>query len=382
MINSHNPKELNETFWTRNFALITGVSLFTSLGFQMLLPTLPVYAKQLGGGDTSAGLVIGVFTLSAVLIRPFVGNALDRYGRRALLLIGILSFAGCVLFYTWAASLAALLFIRFIHGFSWGMTSTSTNTVATDVIPKSRISEGMGYYGLANTFSMALAPALGLWVLNHYGFSNMFITSVTFCIAALILALPIRYQTAGEEKRQFAILEKTALRATVVIFLTAMTYGAVVSFIALYAAERGIENIGSFFSVYAVFLAIIRPLAGKLSDKLGFDYVIIPGLIFIFLAMLCLFWAKQIEVFLLAAAIYGVGFGMVSPSLQALSVIDTESSRRGMANATFFTGFDLGIGTSSVIWGAVSQVAGYSLMFLFASLPCLFALTAYIYGRR
>jgi len=373
-----NEKATNsELLWSRDFILITAISLFTMIGFQMLLPTLPVYAIKLGGTSASAGLVIGIFTLSSVLIRPFVGYALDRYGRKVLILSGILFFTTCVLVYSWAWSLAVLLLIRFLHGFSWGLTSTSTNTTATDIIPKSRLGEGMGYYGLAGTFSMALAPALGLWILNHYGFSTMFFASFVACTLSIILALPIKYQSASKDQVTFRFIEPSAVNSAIVILLITMTYGAIVSFIALYAEERGITNIGPFFSVYAVFLAITRSFSGKLIDKKGFDFVVIPGMILIMFAMGCLYMANQLIVFLLAGTIYGIGFGMVSPSLQALSVVNTPANRRGTANGTFFTGFDLGIGISSMLWGAVAQVTGYSFMFLCTILPCLLALIVY-----
>lgn len=367
----------SELLWSKDFILITAISFFTMVGFQMLLPTLPVYAIKLGGSSASAGLVIGIFTISSVIIRPIVGYALDRYGRKLIIMAGLILFAICVISYTWAWSLTVLLLLRFLHGFTWGVSSTSTNTTATDIIPKTRLGEGMGYYGLAGTLSMALAPALGLWVLNQYGFSTMFLVSFLSCTLAIILSLPIKYQSPSKDKVTFRFIETSAVNATIIILLITMTYGAIVSFIALYAAERGITNIGSFFTVYAIFLAITRPFSGRIADKKGFDFVIIPGIMLIILAMACLYMANQLVIFLIAGAIYGTGFGMVSPTLQALSVMNTPANRRGTANGTFFTGFDLGIGISSILWGAVAQVTGYSFMFLCTILPCLLALFVY-----
>jgi MFS family permease len=108
-----------EQLWTRDFVVITLISLFTFIGFQMLLPTLPVYAKHLGGSDTAAGLVVGIFTFSAVIIRPFTGYFLDVYGRKGILLMGLLIFTASVLAYIWAPSLLILLVFRFIQAWSW-----------------------------------------------------------------------------------------------------------------------------------------------------------------------------------------------------------------------------------------------------------------------
>ena len=181
-------KKQAERLWTFDFVIISLISLFTFLGFHILLPTLPVYTKNLGGDDTSAGLVIGIFTFSAVLIRPLVGYALDLYGRKNLFIMGMIIFVLCVLAYIWVPSLLILFLIRFIHGFGWGITSTSSSTVATDHIPKSRLGEGMGYYGLASTLATAVAPAIGIYIINSFSFTALFLFAASMIVIAIFMA--------------------------------------------------------------------------------------------------------------------------------------------------------------------------------------------------
>lgn len=381
MVNEAEALNQEERLWTKDFILITIISLFTFLGFQMLLPTLPVYAKSLGGTDAHAGLVIGIFTFSAVLIRPFTGYALDVYGRRGIFFIGMLIFAACVFGYMWVPSLLILLLLRFMHGFGWGLTSTASSTIAADVIPKARMGEGMGYYGLAATLSMALAPAFGLFIISRYDFNILFLLSTFMVIIAIILAFFIRYHTVSKPPTKFNLIEKDALGPSLVIFFITMTYGAVVSFLAIYAGELGISNVGLFFTIYAIALAISRPIAGRLSDKKGFDIVVIPGIILIIIAMFLLYSADNLSWFLIAGVVYGLGFGAVQPSLQALAIIATSPEKRGGANATFFTGFDLGIGLSSIMWGIIAGAIGYSLMYLCAVIPALVGLGFYYFYK-
>lgn len=372
-----------EQLWTRDFVVITLINLFTFIGFQMLMPTLPVYAKHLGGTDTAVGLVVGIFTFSAVIIRPFTGYFLDAYGRKGIFFIGLFIFTASVLAYIWAPSLLILLAFRFIHGFGWGLTSTASSTVATDLIPKSRLGEGMGYYGLASTLSMALAPALGLYIINRYNFLELFLLSAGMLAVAIVLAFTINYHKPAASGTGFNLIEKSAVRPTIVMFFITMTYGAVVAFIALYAAQRGIGNIGSFFTIYALTLTLARPICGRLADKIGFDYIIIPGVILIAAAMFLLYFANSMQWFWLVAILYGAGFGATQPALQALAVISVPPQRRGLANGTFFTGFDLGIGLSSIIWGAIASVTGYNVMYVLASIPGMAALVSYLLlGRK
>ncbi|KJS11466.1 MAG: MFS transporter [Desulfotomaculum sp. BICA1-6] len=364
--------------WTRDFILICLANLTIFLGFQMLLPTLPVYVKHLGGDEAMAGLVIGVFTISAVLIRPFVGMALDVYGRKVIYLVGLVIFLLSSLAYNWAPTVAMLLAIRFIHGFGWGAASTAGGTIATDVIPKQRLGEGMGYYGLAATLSMAVAPAAGLYIISNAGFTTLFVISAALGVATFILGSLIHYEKIAGAGQRGALYERSALRPSLVMFFVTTTYGAVVSFIALYGAQRGIVNIGIFFTVYAVVLTLIRPVAGILVDRRGFNVVVIPGIICIGAAMLVLSQAQTLSMFLLAGVIYGVGFGSVQPGMQALAVKNVPPNRRGAANATFFSSFDLGIGIGATLWGIVSKLTDYSQMYLYASIPALVALVVYI----
>lgn len=376
-----------ERLWTKDFLIVNLINLFLFFGFQMLLPTLPIYVLRLGGEEASAGLVIGIFTVSAVLVRPYVGRLLDSVGRKKVLVFGLIVFMASVLGYNWIPSVLFLLILRFIHGFGWGAASTSTGTIAADVIPKSRLGEGMGYFGLASTLAMALAPMAGLYIIDAFSFSALFFFSAGLVLLSLIMV----YWTGGaeprlhgaKEGRKAALFERSAWFPSLVMFFITMTYGAVVAFIALYAAGREVEHIGLFFTVYALTLMVSRPVFGKLADRLGFDKVVIPGILLVLFTMLLLSQANSLFLFLIAAVIYGAGFGAVHPSLQAMVVQPIPPNRRGAANATFFSAFDLGIGAGSFLWGAVSQWVGYSQMYLWASLPAALGLLIYLrFGRR
>lgn len=366
------------SLWTRDFVLICLSNLTIFLGLQVLLPTLPIYVEFLGGDEAMAGLVIGVFTISAVLIRPFVGMALDVYGRKIIYLSGLLLFLLSSLAYNWAPTVIMLLAIRFIQGFGWGAASTSGGTIASDIIPPKRLGEGMGYYGLAATISMAVAPAAGLYLINHFGFTLLFIISASLGFITILQGLAIHYRNVSVTGQRGTLFEKSALQPSAVMFLAATTYGSIVSFIALFAAQKGIANIGIFFTVYAITLTLIRPFSGIIIDRKGFNVVVLPGIVFISISMIVLSQAYNLWVFLLAGILYGIGFGSVHPSMQAMAVKYVAPNRRGAANATFFSAFDLGIGAGAIVGGYVSKILGYSQMYLIAAIPAALALVIYL----
>lgn len=375
--------------WTRDFILLSLANLAVFTGFQMLMPTLPVFVHELTGSDAAIGVVVGIFTVSAVSTRPWVGRELDRRGRKIPLLLGLVVFAAAAALYNAAASIAALLFFRIVHGAGWGTTSTAAGTLAADIIPAARRAEGMGYYGLAGNLAMAVAPALGLYIIGVSGFSTLFWSSAGLGVlaAALVAAINEDFARDGEagvseprrSRRQVLaeLFEPSAFAPGGLMFLVTLTYGSIISFLSLYAAEKGIANIGPFFSVYAVVLMLTRPLAGIIADKKGMGFVVVPGLISVAVAMLLLGAAGTIWGMLVAAVFYAAGFGAVQPALQALTVHLAPTNRRGAANATFFSSFDLGIGLGAFGFGLVAQHWGYATMYYVASLPAVVALVLF-----
>lgn len=376
----------NETLWTKNFIIINIINLLIFFSFQMLLPTLPLYIKELGGSNSVIGLVTGIFVVSSVIIRPISGLLLDKLGRKKVFVIGLIIFILSVLSYSVFSVISVILFIRFIHGFGWGAVSTASSTIAADNIPKKRFGEGMGYFSLTSSLAMALAPVIGLSLIARYGSSMLFYVSTILATLGFIATFRLKYKettTQSTNKTNGSLYEKSSLNPSFIVFFVSITYGALTSFLPLYAAEQGIANIGIFFTVYAIALFITRPLFGKIIDTLGFDFAIIPGLVLVVIAMGLLSIASSLPLFLVTAFIYGVGFGATQSSLQTMAMVGVPSNRLGAANATFLTAFDSGIGLGSIILGIVSASIGYSQMYLWAAASAVIAFTLYfIIGRK
>ncbi len=373
--------------WTANFVLIMVANFLVFVSFQMLLPTMPVYVQKLGATEDIVGFVIGIFTVTSVAIRPFAGRSIDSRGRRSVYFFGLATIVVSIVAYDLIPTVVMILLMRLIHGVGWGVATTASGTIATDMIPRARLGEGMGYYGLTTVVAMAVAPALGLQVMASLGFSALFYGSSAICVlgaccAQFIKYLPVEQRRAGGTEGRSALLEKRAFIPSILIFFINLSYGAIVTFIALYAARFEIHNIGIFFTVYALALFIARPLFGRLIDRKGFDIAIIPGTLCIGLAMLTLFAAQGLQYFIAAAFLYGIGGGAVAPSLQAMAVRDVPPQRRGAANGTFMSGFDLGIGTGAILCGIVAKLTGYSVMYLLTLLPITVAFALYFLLAR
>jgi len=359
----------NETLFSRNFVLtsLSTFTLFTS--FYFLLITLPIYIEKIGGSESEIGLILGVFTISAVLLRPFIGKEVDRRGRKIILVSGIVIFFISMLLYDYTKNVTSLLLLRVLHGIGWGAATTAATTLIADIAPPKRRGEAMGVFGMASNVAMAIGPALSMILLQKYDFPVLFSISAGISLISLLLVLPISETMVVHPKTP--LFSREALFPSALMFMISLTYGSIVSFLSLFAQKQGIANPGIFFTVFAVTLILVRALAGKLSDIKGRKFVIIPGMVLIAAGLGVLSTASALDSFLVAALLYGIGFGLVHPSLMALLVDMVSDEGRGAAMGTFTAAFDLGIGAGSIFLGLVLQYFDFQVMYMLSGLIAL-----------
>ncbi|MFD2209818.1 MFS transporter [Virgibacillus halophilus] len=373
-----------EKIWTRDFILICLANFFIFLGFQMTLPTLPLFVKELGGSDQLIGIIVGVFTFSALLLRPYAGHTLESKGRQFVYMLGLVIFVISVGSFAFITSIVILFMMRVVQGVGWGFSTTATGTIATDLIPSERRGEGMGYFGLSGNLALAFGPTLGLTLAGKITFMQLFLICGSMGVLALLLSSKIRYKKveALPDKSttvKFDIFEKTAIQPSVLLFFITVTFGGIASFLPLYAAQKHINGIELYFLVYAIFLMVSRTFAGRIYDKKGHLYVFLPGTAMVLIAMALLSWLPNLTVMLVAAGFYGLGFGSVQPALQAWAVDKAPSYRKGMANATFFSFFDLGVGLGAIVFGQLAGIWGYYAIYVTAAGSVAISMLLYVY---
>lgn len=376
-----NQSQLSDKIWTRDFIFVCLSNFFIFAGFQMTLPTLPLFVNELGGNDEFIGLIVGVFTFSALLIRPWAGHVLETVGRRGVFLAGLAIFVVSVGSFAFTSSIILLFIMRIIQGLGWGLSTTAVGTIATDLIPPKRRGEGMGYYGLAGNVAMAFGPALGLTLVVVLDFSKTFTIAALGGLIALIIAFFIRYKPIERVKtksKKMNIVEKSALAPSILLFFLTMTFGGIASFLPLYTAQEGIKGIELYFTVFAFSVMITRTFAGKLYDIKGHKAIYIPSSLLILAAMLDLALLENEWMLLSAAFLFGTGFGSVQPALQAWAVQDAPANRKGMANATFFSFFDLGVGFGAIFFGLIASWFGYRDIYFASALSVSISIVVYL----
>ncbi|NRF96109.1 MFS transporter [Paenibacillus frigoriresistens] len=371
-----------ERLWTKPFTLMTIGNLFLFNAFYMLYPTLPPFIKQIGGSQSQVGLAMGAFALSAVIFRPLVGGLLDRFGRRPFIVWGLLLFILAMYMYDWVGGIVVLIGLRILHGMSWAISTTATITAITDMIPSSRRGEGMGWFSTSMTLAMAIGPMFGIWVSQNLSYSALFLIAVVFSAAALLLTLgantPYRPQMGG---RRIELYEKSVLPVAASVFFLFIAYGGITTFVPLFADSIQV-NSGAFFLAFAAALALSRPISGKLSDRYGEMFVIVPALVITICALVVLSLSTDLIGVIVSAVLYGIGFGSAQPALQAATIRLARSDRKGVANATISTANDLGIGLGAIMLGWVSQYTSYQVLFAVSAVSVAFSLILFTFFMK
>lgn len=347
-----------ERLWTRSFTLAILGTFLVFFGFYFLIPSLPPYAASLGASKEEIGLVVGVYSIAAVIVRITTGGWLDRSGRRTFLLAGLVLYSAAAAGYGLTRSLPQLLLLRIAHGAGWAWLTTALGALAADLAPASRRGEGIGYWGLGPPLAMATGPLVAAFALERSSYTALFLGTSALGVITALLVLGIR----DPQKRSVSPLSPLAVLASVrslsvVLLLSSLSYGAIIAFVPV-ELQHYPGRAGAFFTVYAVSILVTRPIAGRLSDSLGRRAVIYPGLALSALGTFLLGFGSPAAVYAAAVA-YGLGTAASFPGLMSLFADVTPPESRSAAMAVFFGVYDVAIASGAALLGVVYQRAGF-----------------------
>jgi MFS family permease len=340
------------------FWLLCFSSFLFFASFNMIIPELPNYLTSLGGEDYK-GLIIALFTLTAGLSRPFSGKLADRIGRVPMMVFGAVVCFACGFFYPILSSVAGFLFLRFVHGFSTGFQPTGTAAYIADIVPMQRRGEAMGLLGLCGSLGMAAGPAAGASIAVYFSLDIMFYASSAVAMLSLLVLGRIKETLPDPEPFRFGLLkvnrhevfEPRVLAPSLVMLLTAFSFGVMLTIIPDFSEFLGMGNKGMFFTVFTVASLAVRLLAGRASDRYGRVLVLRLSTFTLMLSMVSIGLATSPTGLLLAAVLFGIGNGMNSPTVFAWTVDLSHDQHRGRALATMYIALEIGIGLGALLSG-------------------------------
>ena len=362
-----------EVLWSRDYIRLIVMGALTSTGFYMVNPCIAKYAVSTGATVAVAGVITGLFSITALVARPVSGLMADRLNRRLLLTAATAVLALSALSYSFAGTVPLLVAVRIVHGIAFAVSGTVNVALIATLVPRSRLSEGVGYYGLANIFATAIGPSLGLGIGEAMGFQISFIISSIVIVCGLILSLFIHVKSPAQlpGRRGIHLEDLISLRVLPLAILGgifSMSNGIITSYLALLGDVRGIAGISVYFTLNALVLLFIRPFAGKLADRKGAKAIVYPAMLLDGLALCLIGTAGSLGMILAASVCKAVGQGSGQLTLQSEALKSLPPEKSGVASSTFYIGGDVGQGLGPMLAGqAVDSLGvgseGYGVMF-------------------
>ena len=365
--------------------LIILVNLCVFTNHIMSLSTFPFFIQSLGGSEAIAGICAAAFAFVAVIIRPFAGWWLDNGVRKVALVVGLLLLGAAPLGYVFVPVLSMSIAFRMLHGIGLSFSNSTTATVASDAICRPRFAEGMGYFGMATALASAIAPALGLSLMEGFGFGTLYAVAAAIAGLGLVLFAFVRTRKVDVPKKKLdlrTIINRDSLPATATMLVFMLTFGALENFVAIFAAENSLPSGSIYFIVMSVMLLVVRVTLGKLVDQRGEAIFVYTCNAAMLAAFLLLAFAPNTATYILSAALAGYAFGGLEPSLQSMAVHTSSDETRGSANSTFLCGYDIGYGLGGGLAGSLITAMGYSSMWMIVSLACVVSVLIYVVWAR
>lgn len=378
---------MKEKLWTKDFWAITIISFIIFFVFYVLLTLLPIYiADNLHATADKAGLLVTCFLAAAIVVRPFAGQWVGKYSNKTILVLSSLAFLVVTALYPFCHSIEALLFIRVLHGITFGIITTVKGTISARLIPASRRGEGISFFSLAMGLAMVVGPWIGLNMARHSAFSQAFWMCTAVATIGIVLSLMvrvppvIRHADGSQPKLGFsAMFDKAAMPFAMVTFFMTFSYAGVSAFLALYARELDLMAAASnFLLCYAVFLMICRAFTGNVCDKKGPKYVVYPCLFAFTVGLVVLGYTHGSVSMILAGALIGIGYGSVTPIFQAQIISSVEPHKIGVANSLFFNAMDAGLAIGAFVMGLMVEGVGYRAIYLVGAVLVVLAGALYI----
>lgn len=377
--------------WTGEFATAVVVNALVMVVFYLLMTTMALYAaERFSASDSLAGLASSMFIIGAVLARLVAGPLIGRLGPRRILVWSLVVFVAMSLAYLVAVDLVLLLAVRLVHGIAFGLANTAVTTIAQSIIPRHRRGEGTGYFSLSVPFAGAVGPLAGLALIDAWGYEALFVGSLVASGAAYVvaLALPdsaVEPRRASVGVRWRAFIDRDALPLAAIMLAVGVVNSSVITFAHPFTAAAGLGgHAGMFFAVNALGVLASRLLAGLVQDRFGENWVMYPALLAYGGGLAALSQAQSVSQLVVAAALIGLGFGSVMPTVQAATVNLAQPHNMGLAVATFYLLLDVGTGIGPLLLGALVGAWDYRVMYLAATAVVLIVGVHYtlVHGQR
>jgi predicted MFS family arabinose efflux permease len=361
-----------ERLWNKNYCKVMAANFALFFAFYVLTPLLPLYlSEHFGATKDVIGMVLSGYTITALLFRPFSGYLVDSFPRKTVLMVCFSAFAIFFAGYLAASTLLLFMIVRTLHGGPFGALTVSNSTVAIDVLPSSRRTEGIGYYGLSNNLAMAIAPTIGIFVYHLTdSFELLFWMALIVALGGLLIDASVNLsekETVRNKSKlsmdRFFLLRGWLLGTNMVAF--GFSFGVLSNYLAIYGKEvMGITGgTGTYFMLCSAGLILSRLQGGKALRQGKLTFNAGSGMVISLIGYTLFILMPNMAGYYTSALLIGLGNGHMWPAFQNMTINVAHNNQRGTANSTILISWDIGMGLGILLGGVIAELMGYAAAF-------------------
>lgn len=367
--------EKPKKIWNKNFILLFITNLLVLAAFYASIPIIPIYCQEIGITGSKIGIVLTAMSVATILFRPIAGYLLDNFNRYIVYIIFLalfcLSFPSFLIF----PIFGALIVIRLYMGAVYSVCGSATMTLASDVLPPGKITEGISRFAFTISIGMAVGPYVGIQVQNHMSSKASFLTVFAIAVVALICVSCCKISYPKIKRKKFALRDsiyKPALPFMFNMMFLMIPYGAVIAYSSILAQEKGLMSVIPYFYICLVLGMLLSKLSTqRWIDAGNYHILVFASLIVLIVTMASYLFLTTGTHLLLAGFFFGLGYGILQPLFQSFVTGTTPAPKRGVANATYLLSYDIGIGIGSLLMGFMQESLGLSQGFALTAIAYL-----------
>ena len=366
---------MSDTYKKRDFS-IGLLALFFAFLSNTLFYLFPLFLEQFQPSKSRVGLIMGVYSLTAIVVRPFFGRIIDEWGPRRITFYSLIAMLVVVPWFHMVESAGFLtILLRALMGVGWGTCMVALMAMCSDLAPRNRLAHSLGLIGVSAIVASAVGPMLAEEIIQYFGFGGIFNVSLIFVVIAMVCVLVVKENPRTEKPARTSkllLLRKFPLAVVGIILIMPLVHGAVrgsvLNFIALFGKSAGFDRVAPFFITFSAAAVLARVGIGDLADRYGRKVVIFPSALLISLNLFWIAGMQSYTSFILSGFIAGLGQGLIFPALNAYVIDFFGHENKSFSLALYTSLFDAGLGLGSPLFGWISDLSGYRTMYLVAGM--------------
>ena len=379
--------------WTNQYLIIILLSLVMFASFYMITAGFPIFVSTISDNPAIAGIMTTTLMVASLLTRFFASVIIQKVNMKLLLIISLIYFLGTIALTFVNTSIGFLIAIRALQGIGFSMLTILVFTMSSNIVPKSRLGEGIVFFAMSTSVGTTLGPLIAISYLANYSFRSMMMITLGLMAFSLLCSFFTKNTKVEKEKESHDdtnnepfykyMFDKRVLLPCILVSFNYIAIAGTVNFMGAFGKEINVGGrISQFFIAQGIAMVIVRAFSGKIFDKFGHRILIIPGAIAGAIGLGLLGFSTSMWMVWISGVLFGIAFAIIHPIIQAWALTLVPPEKKATANSMLLIFIDAGLAIGSVGLGFLAKVVGYGMTFSTSAAFMIIILILYLIGSR